>query len=176
LFPTGQIGVKVPLALFVAKELLGIDVDPGTSTVVPFNQVRADVRAANLIIAAGGGKSYKAPKTFRPPDGVVVEHPEGTPLKYLPRGVTMCSDRNQIPFTVRLSPTAVKVNATALTASHQFRTLVVPELVRSWGPAFESCKLAVPGSAPEDVFENWEVGHAHYTSLLNSYESIVGSM
>ena len=116
-FPPGV--AKEFIASFVARELAGVQVDTETQSVVPFNQIRFDIRESNLLIANGTGKNYKAPKTLKPPEGVVIrfgDDPDEV-VEYLPRGVTMSADRNQIPFSSRMLPgKAIKVNATATTA------------------------------------------------------------
>ena len=163
-FPSGT--AKQYLTVFIARELLGVAVDEGTHCVVPYNQIRADVRSANLLIAPGFGKNYKAPKTLAPPTDVQL--PAG--MRYLPRGVTMCVDRNQIPFTVRLVPTAkAKVNATASTASAVFATSVVPILEREWAVACQNFRFV--SDMGDAVLTDWRTGYDLYARLIDEYEA-----
>ncbi len=164
-------GCKVPLAVFVVRDVLGIPIDTSTHCVVPLNHIRGDVRASNLVVAPGEGKNYRAPKAFGPPPSIGLVF-QGEPVSLLPRIVTMVANRNQTPFLVRLADGSVKVNATATTASAVFADGVVPLLESGWAAAHGGMAL-VDRSVDPAVLSDWRVGHAHYAALHQSYAAAV---
>ncbi|MEW5315084.1 MAG: hypothetical protein WDW38_006536 [Sanguina aurantia] len=90
-------------------------------TIVPVNQQRNDVRAANLEELPGTGKNHKA-STVIPPAGVDIGMP------YIPRGVSISVDRNAYVYVVSAEDKKRKVGFTASTASERFAKEVLPIL------------------------------------------------
>lgn len=125
LFPGAK---KLPLAAFVYHVLEGNDVLPGR-VLEPFNSIRTDVRAANLLYVESDAKlGGKPPTSLEPPAGVNIG------MKYLPRGVTIGKERNRLAFIVR--PAMKRVAFRRAEAKRVFETSVLPKL-READPEFD---------------------------------------
>ena len=119
---------KVPLAAFVYHVLEGNEVLPGR-VLEPFNTIRSDVRAANLLYVEADAKlGGKPPASLEPPTGVDIG------MKYLPRGVTIGKERNRLVFIVR--PAMKRTAFRRAEAKRVFETSVLPKL-REVDPDFD---------------------------------------
>lgn len=144
-------GNKIHANEFVFHVLDGHPVQEGY-TVVPINQVRGDVRAANLRLMPGEGKNYRQATHFPVDDALDIGRP------YLPYGVTTTSVKGRagvFEFHVRTAPSTKpkKFTFRADTSRNVFEEKVLPTL-RAANPHFE-----------ED--------DAAYTHLVDSYYTAI---
>lgn len=116
---------KISLGEFVYHVLEG-NPRRADHTIVPMNQQRNDVRAANLEELPGIGKNYKA-STVVPPPGVDIGMP------YVPRGVSISMDRSAFLFSVSTADKKRKVGFTVHNAAKRFASEVLPLLQASAG-------------------------------------------
>ena len=136
---------KILLPEFVYHILEGHPVLP-EHCIVPFDQVKHDVRAANLQQLPGEAKNYKRPTSLVPLPG----HDVG--MQFLPKGVVMFMDRDKAMFRV---------------AS---RRINVPE-AKDARAVFDSKVLPLLRQADP----NFTLVNAKYQALLKAWWPITGS-
>ena len=112
--------------------------------IVPYNQIKNDVRMENLQLLPGEAKNYKRPATFVPIEGYDIG------AEYLPKGVVMSVDRGIAMFVVKCAGVMKKFGVnSAADARGVFTNKVVPLLT----------------AADPDFAEN----NAKYQRLLHTY-------
>ena len=119
---------KVPLPAFVYHVLENRPVLPGHA-LVPFNNIRGDVRMANLMYVEGEGKAHKVPASLAPPEGVDIG------MRYLPRGVAVGRERKKMVFIIK--PAMKRVAFKRDDARRVFEANVLPVL-READPNFDA--------------------------------------
>ena len=134
---------KVPLPAFVYHVLEGQPVLPGR-TLVPFNNVRGDVRASNLMYAEGDAKVHKAPASLAPPEGVDIG------MRYLPRGVAVGRERKKMVFIIK--PAMKRVAFKRDDARRVFEANVLP-LLREADPNFDALNTRYQAMVEDAVAE-----------------------
>jgi hypothetical protein len=140
LFPGAR---KVPLPAFIYHVLEGQPVLPGR-TLVPFNNVRGDVRASNLMYVEGEAKLHKAPVSLAPPQGVDIG------MRYLPRGVAVGRDRKKMVFIIK--PAMKRVAFKRDDARRVFEANVLP-LLREADPNFDALNTRYQAMVEDAVTE-----------------------
>lgn len=121
---------KVLLPAFVYHILEGHEVIPD-HCVVPFNNIRHDVRVANLMYVPGTSKNYKPPQSLAPPEGVDIG------MEYLPRGVTVTKDKERRwIFVTKLGGKTTRAYFTSDNTKAVFEASVLP-LLRAHDPDFD---------------------------------------
>lgn len=86
-------------------------------TIVPMNQQRNDVRIANLEQLPGTSKNYKSSSVL-PPPGINIG------MAYLPRGVTICTDRASLVYVMSTGNRKRKFGFTPSTAAQKFDSVI----------------------------------------------------
>lgn len=77
---------KIHLMEFIYTILEGNDVLPPTQCLIPYNNIRQDVRVANIEVATGTYRNFKPCLFLTPPPGIDIGMP------YLPKNVRMTTD------------------------------------------------------------------------------------
>lgn len=134
---------KVPLPAFIYHILEGQPVRPG-HTLVPFNNVRGDVRTSNLMYVEGEAKLHKAPVSLAPPQGVDIG------MRYLPRGVAVGRDRKKMVFIIK--PAMKRVAFKRDDARRVFEANVLP-LLREADPNFDALNTRYQAMVEDAVAE-----------------------
>jgi hypothetical protein len=165
----------VHLAVFVAVELEGAMVDLTKETITTFTPTRQDLRACNLLVAPLTGRGYKPPPDRTQGDQ---EDYATTVGRFLPRGVTLVTDRDGKEFHVRtapIGPGTVKPRRIPVTPEHSleiFARKVEPLLEGGWETMFSSVRWAnAAAGIPDGALRDWRVGHEHFSELRGLYEA-----
>ena len=116
--------------------------------VVPYNNIKHDIRVENLVCMPGEAKNYKRPVSLQPPPFF------GIGMTYLPKGIAMSEDRGKQVFIVKLGGTVKKFSGvTAANCFDIFTAKVLPLL-----------------HANDAEFDTH---NAKYQRLLGEYEALV---
>ena len=129
----------------------------------------------NLLVAPLTGRGYKPPPDRTQGDQ---EDYATTVGRFLPRGVTLVTDRDGKEFHVRTAPIGtgtVKPRRIPVTPEHSvkiFARKVEPLLEGGWETMFSSVRWAnAAAGIPDGALRDWRVGHEHFSELRGLYEA-----